>query len=476
MNELEQQLTIQERLSNINEEGSNFLTDMAKDETWRETYLHSLIRNIFRYSVIRPKLLDLYLSLIEKLVRFPDFQIILESNIYFGLYVESTKLIDILCEKGILGSKIRRRYQKRIDLNREKAKKNKFKKLIDIIQEDDLESLQVMASQPGFDVNKTVDNEFSTCCLGYDIKVSLINLSAYFGSVKCFKFLLANCARLNAKSIKCAINGGEAEVIHIIEQQGIKVSEEDIECAVERHHTEIFDWIHEKYPHSLTKYVYYSCVKHDFVNGIIKGESFGEHWYIFDNSSNISLIKSVFEQGVKMGVLNEAIKMNLIDFIPFMKGNIDETVLQACEEGHIEIVSSLLQAGCNDIKIDFSSQLEVACRKSHTKIVRYLLALPNACFEGVREGKYVPLIEAAGKNLKIVKMLLDRPEIDINQECGYIGKGTALISAVDSGKADIVSLLLTCKGINVNARPLTSATCGVSLLFLPIHVKFNRLL
>lgn len=49
-----------------------------------------------------------------------------------------------------------------------------------------------------------------------------------FGSVKCFKYFLLNGFKLDDNSMGCAILGGEAEIIHNIEQNGFKVKNIDI--------------------------------------------------------------------------------------------------------------------------------------------------------------------------------------------------------------------------------------------------------
>lgn len=102
------------------------------------------------------------------------------------------------------------------------------------------------------------------------IEVSLIDASACFGSILCFKYLLLNGYNLGSSSIGCAIHGGKAEIIHIVEQNGFHVSGKDIVLCLHNHQRDVFDWILEKFPDSLTVDIVMLCFEVDFTHAILK--------------------------------------------------------------------------------------------------------------------------------------------------------------------------------------------------------------
>ena len=68
--------------------------------------------------------------------------------------------------------------------------------------------------------------------------VSLIDYSAFFGSIKCFQFLLMNGSKLD-KAFKYAVAGSNLEIIHFCEQN--RPSFEGIyEVSIEFHRNDIF--------------------------------------------------------------------------------------------------------------------------------------------------------------------------------------------------------------------------------------------
>lgn len=80
-------------------------------------------------------------------------------------------------------------------------------------------------------------------------------------------------------------------------------------------------------------------------------------------------------------------------------------------------------------------------------------------------------------------MLLDRPEIDVNQACTERNTGTALTAAVRSNKIEFVELLLARKELDINATPVTPHldmfTLGVSFFLMVLrnyHTQLCKLL
>ena len=91
-------------------------------------------------------------------------------------------------------------------------------KIVNLIQRDDVEELQEIPSQNNFNFNQTIETSlYERFSFVSEINVSLIDYSAFFGSIKCFKFLLLNGSDLK-NSGKFAVASGNIEIINLCEQ------------------------------------------------------------------------------------------------------------------------------------------------------------------------------------------------------------------------------------------------------------------
>jgi len=138
------------------------------------------------------------------------------------------------------------------------------------------------------------------------------------------------------------------------------------------------------------------------------------------------------------------------DAKPRRSDPLDRAIYEAAQEGDIEVIDRLLQAGANvnaAVGGD-GSPLIAAARAGHLAVVKHLLdrgADPNMPVYG--DG--APLLAAAEKGkTAVVSLLLDR---GANIELVVPGDENALIQASGSGRLDAVKLLVA-RGANVNAR------------------------
>ena len=110
------------------------------------------------------------------------------------------------------------------------------------LSEDNVEELQIFCSKPCFDINKQL---FYSIFSPHEMlsSASPIEIAAFFGSIKCFKYLLVNGANLNERLSHYSIAGGNLEIVRIYsQQQGSNISEA-FETAVKFRRVEIFDWL-----------------------------------------------------------------------------------------------------------------------------------------------------------------------------------------------------------------------------------------
>ena len=89
--------------------------------------------------------------------------------------------------------------------------------------------------------------------------ISLIDFCCFFGSLKCFKYLLLNKCEITEKTLKYSIPGGNQEIITILKEKGYSF-EECLETSVKYHRYELTNWLNENYkcePVSLPKCIRY---------------------------------------------------------------------------------------------------------------------------------------------------------------------------------------------------------------------------
>lgn len=440
-----------------------------------ESHIPVIARSIMRYSVINFRRLDSYVSLVEKLLDFEGFAECFESNVYFGYFIRADELLTKLISLHLLNENKCEGYKKRISGNRDRRLRINAKKnfeLAKLIKFDDIDSVQRIKSQLEFET--TSIDKISLKLLSYSmhqrcmihLDCNLIDTAALFGSVRCFKYFLLNGHKLGENSIKFALVGGEAEIIHIIENEGFSVKESDLKYSILNHHWEIFDWIQEKFhPRIMNVDDLNLCFKHEFIHGILAypismwNKAKLKKLANIENRKNWSPSYSVHEQ-LKT--------MSDIDDIDLLRKKTYEFLKLAFGKWIPEIILPLLSSEAVEAQV-FS--LLDACSNNHVSLVRYILTLPdidvNAGSSDVFCEKFdFPLLAASSyHDCEILKMLLERPEINVNQRSECFQFGAALNMAASVGNIEAIKLLLAHKDIKVNSLIKYDTDCGVCLNF-----------
>ena len=151
----------------------------------------------------------------------------------------------------------------------------------------------------------------------------------------------------------------------------------------------------------------------------------------------------------------------------------------AAKNGHTEIVKLLFEQPKIDINAKYrgDTALEMAVKNGHIEIVKLLLKQPKIDVNAT-SGFYKEVLRMATKNdyieivellpeidikialvivavekgyVEIVKQLLKKLEIDINEKEKYVEK-TLLMMAAEKGQVEIVKLLLQQSGVDCNAK------------------------
>ncbi|OHT13230.1 hypothetical protein TRFO_16669 [Tritrichomonas foetus] len=87
---------------------------------------------------------------------------------------------------------------------------------------------------------------------------TIIQCAAFYGAIKCFKYLFLNGADLTMKDglsrsvVHFAVAGGNLEIIHLLEQQNASF-DDTLQYTAQFHRHEIFMWIIDKHPKLIDK-------------------------------------------------------------------------------------------------------------------------------------------------------------------------------------------------------------------------------
>ncbi|OHT11046.1 hypothetical protein TRFO_19450 [Tritrichomonas foetus] len=111
------------------------------------------------------------------------------------------------------------------------------------IQNDDVDSLISIISQRNLNVNDTIEYFEYEISYFFKKQATLIEYSAFYGSVNCFKYLLNQCD-LNYSPLlaEFAIAGGNHEIIHLVENHS-KFNTNILEISIQFHHYLITDYL-----------------------------------------------------------------------------------------------------------------------------------------------------------------------------------------------------------------------------------------
>ena len=211
------------------------------------------------------------------------------------------------------------------------------KMVCDIIKKDDISRLQQYLIEMGdmqneFDNIKIVLDESQCYTILKGEHLTLIELSAFYGSLHCFKFLLLNNAKISYKLPKYAIAGGNLEIIRICEVRQCSFSQ-TLAIAIKYHRTDVLKWLVE-----------------------IKKINLNESPFLIEmivKYCNMECLIYMLENGYcGPEILTEAIKSNnmtltifLLEFIdPNLRSNINglSPLHEACITGNYDVVQLLL--------------------------------------------------------------------------------------------------------------------------------------
>ena len=234
-------------------------------------------------------------------------------------------------------------------------------------------------------------------------KYDHLAFAALLGSVRIFKFLLANQMCISRDTTINAIKGGNDEIIQILQQQETSF-DWCLKSSIEYHNNEIALWLLENY-------------KCDEIDARFCTEYF-----------NTLALCYFVERGIDLE------KKDRFGCTPFVN---------AAKNGHLPIAMHLINSGALLESEEFHgwNALNIAITYRSMDMIKYLIS----CHSNIKSKDHfgsTPLIRAADCGyLEIVECLIEKgANINASDSCGY----TALISAAINGKGLIE------KGANIN--------------------------
>ena len=290
------------------------------------------------------------------------------------------------------------------------------------IRDDNLEMFQDIISHSNIDEMSSTKIQYSFFepfhFINQMIKMELLSLieyASFFGSINIFKFLLTNDNNLTKFRGKFAIAGGNAEIIHILEENDINFNSLDcLSTAIQFNHNDIVHYLHDtkevKYDIKLIQ----TCVQYE----------------------NISILEEIFNETPKSNEDQSAII---------------SAIETATNTGNLDIILYLLnQMSKRDDKIgetQLISFLNNACRFGYLDIVQYFINEKHVSYTSdLFKGLYSA---SEFGHISTVKFLCTLPKINLNYKY-QVTTDTPLTIAAYNGHLDIVKFLYKLNGVDVN--------------------------
>lgn len=262
---------------------------------------------------------------------------------------------------------------------------------VEILKNDDVEELK-KALNPLFEFDSIIKPSIFEPCYFIQREPSLILCSAYFGSVKCFKYLILNHADVNKRDndsrtlAQFAVAGGNVEIVRLVEQCGCNFSD-TAHIATHFFHSDIFEWLHlTKFP-DLNKdnFDRYSILHHAAYSG------------------NIGVLVMCINSGCDVNKFNNPLYC-------------ETPILKAAENGKSDAVKILLSVKEIDpnIKCNSETPLMFAARNGRDECVNILCHSDKVKVNEVGVMGTALHYAACYCQTEVVKILVDSNRINVD--------------------------------------------------------------
>jgi ankyrin repeat protein len=308
---------------------------------------------------------------------------------------------------------------------------------------DDLDGLQLLTTIPKYDFNcTTFISDYDLPMQSFEVDLRpLLAVSAFYCSIKCFKFLVINDAIVSKSVCRSSVEGGHLELVRICEQlHGIFTN--CLHHAIRYLHPQIAEWIFTNFPPQ--DYSLMSCIKSMNVVGL---------WFLVERCRTI-------EEGkiLRSAILSNSAREGLCSFCTTMireGSNIEGLDPDGCTplqlatlNNQFEVCKVLLTHGSqvnNDGK-NHQPVLNIAVRHGNKDLCS--LFLKFGALKNQRDlNRQTPLlISTFNDNEEITKLLIQH---GANLNDPYPSGETALLKSLSIGRYRMAKLLIL-SGADVN--------------------------
>lgn len=285
------------------------------------------------------------------------------------------------------------------EINRKNGENDKY--ICKLIKDDAVEEFISYVNQANYHLSSEIQPSiFETNSFLLETKnTNLLEYCAFHGSIQIFKYLIMNNVKPTPSLWLYSIHGQNADLIHFLEEEEIKPEDSTfIKCLIEA----------------------IKCHHNNFA------------YYIQTNLLNIP-------KNSDFDFLSICMKHFNFHFFPDELEINSNIFYDFCKFDYLSIVESLLNCGFKDSMCKRACQKPIdKYRKNETQLSPFQVA--------VKKG-----------NLEIVKLLLDKNKIDVNERSlknnnSVSNQNTPLAAAVINRDIDMVKLLLAQPDINVNLQ------------------------
>ena len=434
-----QELIVDDELENCEK-----IIDFLKSSSFfgtREKML-DLLNSFKQAIIIRPRLLNIYISLLsyiisennhfdnEELLDFFNRNTEKTNNFVYG----NLRIVRDKLEKIIKGNNDEKNDEKINDIDQQ---------IMDSIINDDVDNLQDIISKTNIDINMQLKSEkFEIFRIEYKEAPSLIEAAALWGSISVFKFMYMNEAKITSKLLEYAVAGGNSEIVHSVENMHLPFDLSVANSIAIRYwRNDISLYFHSLYLSTiqLSPDILQSSSKDIFISLYICYEQLYSSVYgfnialFFDNLSNLN---QVYQSKYKELKLNNVSEYNRLydafsheKFLLFSKYNENSYLHIAAIHNFLSIAKILLTIDFKDYGIFFEvnnhdnqysgTPFYFAVSGNSYDTVKYMLSTDNPNYNSINindfDSQYTPLMTAGIMHFdKIVEVLCSDERLNPN--------------------------------------------------------------
>ncbi|KAH0793308.1 ankyrin repeat protein [Histomonas meleagridis] len=310
------------------------------------------------------------------------------------------------------------------------------------IKEDELENFQnYLSKNPTFNINQKIPSPqytapFYVC---FELSIDLLSLSAFYGSLQIFKYLIEQNVQITKRCSLYAVAGGHSDIINILKEKGVSFSD-CFYTSVQYHRYELSDLIITKYgqqkmPLCDTIYFYhYEAFLYSLLNGSDPNE---------ENKNHLTPIQISCESG------NLPLVKLLFNYVTLQQDEKEFLLHMTAKEGDLQIMKYLIE----ELKINKEAKdvedwttLHIACHYGNLQVIKYLVEEQKVNINAKNKYHEIPFHFSCGYgDLEVVKYLYDKgADINAVEDRGY----PSAFFAVQNGKLNILQYLIE-KGFDI---------------------------